>query len=98
NEETVPNGQDRGIGLSHLNAAAFAFADQAADHHHAVASINELILLCVHPFPYLVRVGQPLSKALVPDVRLGIEHISSGVEHDLGVGQLNPSLSIAAIQ
>jgi hypothetical protein len=84
--------------LSNLNAAAFAFTNKSANHDHSVTSVNELILLSVHSIPYVVRVGQPLSKAVYPDVRLGIEHISSGIEHDLGVRELDRSLSLAAIQ
>jgi hypothetical protein len=98
NDEPIPNGQDRAIGASNLDAAGFAFANQAADHHYSIAGVDELILLGVHSFPYLVRVGQPLSKPVLPEVSLGVEHASSGIEHDLGMGEVNRFLAITAIQ
>jgi hypothetical protein len=56
-------------GVSLISAATFVAV---------VASINELILLRMDFFPYVVHVGKPLSKAVFPDVRLKIEHVSSG--------------------
>jgi hypothetical protein len=83
--------------LFDLDAAGLSLADQATADNDVISSVNELKLFGTKFLPDLVHVGPPPSDSLHSNISRGVEHTSSSVDHDLGVGDAKCSISVARV-